>query len=58
MCKYGQLWTGPRGPEEMWVPRKGAKPNLESNMVREGFQEEAMLELCLEVCIGVSQAGQ
>lgn len=58
MCKYGQLCVEPRGPEEMWVPRKGAKPTLGRNMIREGFQEEVMLELCFEGYVGVGQVGQ
>lgn len=58
MCKYGRLCVGPRGPEEMWVPRKGAKPNLGRDMTGESFQEEVMPELCFEGCVGVSQAGQ
>lgn len=44
--------------QEMWMLREGTKPNLGKNVVKEGFQEEVLSELCFEVCVGVSQAGK
>lgn len=44
--------------QEMWVPRKGAKPHLGRNMIGEGFQKEVISELCFEGYVGVSQAGR
>lgn len=56
MHTCGQLKD--RSKEEMWVPRESTKLNLGRSMVSEGFQEEVMLELCFEGCVGVRQAGK
>lgn len=56
MHKCGQLEV--RSKEETWVPRESTKLNLGRSMVSEGFQEEVVLELWLEGCVGVRPAGK